>query len=99
MGCVDQVLGHGTVNAGQADVQTGGDSEACGNWTNVHAGVDGRIEQFTLRVGDIVNPFMRPGGVLIPNRDGTTLVADPRAPRAKDLDFGGDASVLMVTPP
>ena len=31
--------------------------------------------------------------------DGTTLVADPRAPRAKDLDFGGDASVLMVTPP
>ncbi len=31
--------------------------------------------------------------------DGTTLVADPRAPRAKDLDYGGDASVLMVTPP
>ena len=31
--------------------------------------------------------------------DGTTLVADPRAPRAKDLDFGGDASVLMVTTP
>jgi hypothetical protein len=31
--------------------------------------------------------------------DGTTLVADPRAPRARDLDYGGDASVLMVTPP
>lgn len=31
--------------------------------------------------------------------DGTTLVADPRAPRAKDMDYGGDASVLMVTPP
>ncbi len=31
--------------------------------------------------------------------DGSTLVADPRAPRAKDLDYGGDASVLMVTPP
>lgn len=28
--------------------------------------------------------------------DGTTLVADPRAPRAQDLDYGGDASVLMV---
>ena len=31
--------------------------------------------------------------------DGSTLVADPRAPRARDLDFGGDASVLMVTNP
>lgn len=28
--------------------------------------------------------------------DGTTLVADPRAPKAKNADFGGDASVMMV---
>ena len=34
----------------------------------VYAGVDGRIEQFILRVGDIVNPFMRPAGLLIPKR-------------------------------
>ena len=34
--------------------------------TVVRAGVSGRIEQFTLRVGDIVNPLMRPAGVLIP---------------------------------
>jgi multidrug resistance efflux pump len=34
--------------------------------TVVRAGVDGRLEQFTLRVGDIVNPLMRPAGVLIP---------------------------------
>ena len=34
--------------------------------TVVYAGVSGRVEQFILRVGDIVNPFMRPGGVLIP---------------------------------
>lgn len=27
------------------------------------------------------------------------LVADPRAPHERDLDFGGDASVLMVTAP
>jgi hypothetical protein len=26
------------------------------------------------------------------------LVTDPRAPSTRDLDFGGDASVLMVTP-
>jgi hypothetical protein len=31
--------------------------------------------------------------------DGTTLMADPRAPRAKSTDFGGDASVLMVRTP
>jgi hypothetical protein len=31
--------------------------------------------------------------------DGTTLMADPRAPRAKSADYGGDASVLMVRTP
>lgn len=36
----------------------------------VHAGVDGNIEQFTLRVGDFVNPFSRPAGLLIPNGAG-----------------------------
>jgi multidrug resistance efflux pump len=35
--------------------------------TVIRAGVSGRIEQFALRVGDIVNPFMRPAGVLIPD--------------------------------
>jgi multidrug resistance efflux pump len=34
--------------------------------TTVYAGVTGRLEQFTLRVGDIVNPFMRPAGILVP---------------------------------
>jgi multidrug resistance efflux pump len=38
--------------------------------TVVRAGVGGRVEQFTLRVGDIVNPFMRPAGVLIPEGAG-----------------------------
>jgi hypothetical protein len=31
--------------------------------------------------------------------DGATLMADPRAPRARSTDFGGDASVLMVRTP
>ena len=31
--------------------------------------------------------------------DGSTFVADPRAPRARDLDYGREASVLMVTAP
>jgi len=38
--------------------------------TFVRAGVDGRVEQFALRVGDIVNPLMRPAGILIPEGAG-----------------------------
>jgi multidrug resistance efflux pump len=38
--------------------------------TVIKAGVTGRIEQFTLRVGDIVNPLMRPAGILIPEGAG-----------------------------
>lgn len=36
----------------------------------VYAGVSGRIEQFVLRVGDVVNPLMRPAGILIPEGAG-----------------------------
>jgi multidrug resistance efflux pump len=36
----------------------------------IKAGVTGRVEQFTLRVGDIVNPLMRPAGILIPEGAG-----------------------------
>ncbi len=42
--------------------------------TVVRAGVAGRVEQFTLRVGDIVNPLMRPAGVLIPEGAGRRAV-------------------------
>ena len=38
--------------------------------TFVRAGVDGRVEQFVLRVGDVVNQLMRPAGVLIPDGAG-----------------------------
>ena len=38
--------------------------------TVVRAGVNGRVEQFFLRVGDIVNPLMRPAGILIPEGAG-----------------------------
>jgi multidrug resistance efflux pump len=38
--------------------------------TVVRAGVSGTVEQFQLRVGDIVNPLMRPAGVLIPEGAG-----------------------------
>lgn len=38
--------------------------------TIIYAGVDGRVEQFLLRPGDVVNPLMRPAGVLIPEGAG-----------------------------
>lgn len=36
----------------------------------VYAGVTGNLEQFVLQVGDVVNPMMRPAGVLIPAGEG-----------------------------
>ena len=38
--------------------------------TTVYAGVTGRLEQFTLRPGDVVTPIMRPAGILIPSEAG-----------------------------
>jgi multidrug resistance efflux pump len=42
--------------------------------TYVRAGVDGRVEQFALRVGDVVNPLMRPAGILIPEGAGQRVL-------------------------
>lgn len=36
----------------------------------VVAGVDGRVEQFTLRPGDVVNPLLRPAGILVVSESG-----------------------------
>lgn len=42
--------------------------------TVVRAGVAGRVEQFTLRAGDVVNPMMRPAGLLIPEGAGRRVL-------------------------
>jgi multidrug resistance efflux pump len=42
--------------------------------TVVRAGVNGRVEQFLLRVGDVVNPLMRPAGILIPEGAGEEVL-------------------------
>jgi len=55
------------------------------NKTTIRAGVAGRVEQFTLRVGDVVNPVMRSAGILIPAGAGakaSALVPSPRGERA-----------------
>jgi multidrug resistance efflux pump len=43
--------------------------------TLIRAGVDGRVEQFGLRPGDIVNPMIRTAGVLIPDGSGRVALA------------------------
>lgn len=42
--------------------------------TIIRAGFAGRVEQFALRVGDIVNPLMRPAGILIPQGAGQSAL-------------------------
>jgi len=42
--------------------------------TYVRAGVDGRVEQFLVRTGDVVNQLMRPAGVLIPEGAGRSVL-------------------------
>lgn len=43
--------------------------------TYVRAGVDGRVEQFGLRPGDVVNPMIRSAGILIPEGAGRRALA------------------------
>ena len=42
--------------------------------TVVYAGVSGRVEQFILQVGDIVNPLIRAAGILIPRESGRNVL-------------------------
>src|SRR5262249_4852863 len=68
--------------------------------TVVRAGVSGRVEQFALRVGDIVNPFMRPAGGLIPEGAGQqTLVAGFGQIEAQVMKGGMIAEVTCVSKP
>jgi multidrug resistance efflux pump len=68
--------------------------------TVVRAGVSGRVEQFTLRVGDVVNPLMRPAGVLIPEGAGEqVLQAGFDQIEAQIMKVGMIAEVTCVSKP
>jgi multidrug resistance efflux pump len=70
------------------------------NKTIVRAGVSGRVEQFTLRVGDIVNPLMRPAGVLIPDSAGQSgLQAGFDQIESQIMKIGMAAEVTCVSRP
>jgi len=68
--------------------------------TVVRAGVAGHIEQFALHVGDLVNPFMRPAGVLIPATAGRkALQAGFSQLEAQVLKVGMAAEVSCISKP
>ena len=68
--------------------------------TVIRAGVNGRVEQFTLRVGDIVNPLMRPAGILIPDGAGQSgLQAGFDQIEAQIMTIGMAAEVTCVSKP
>jgi len=68
--------------------------------TVVRAGVDGRVEQFTLRVGDIVTPIMRSAGILIPDGAGQrSLQAGFGQIEAQIMKIGMIAEVTCVSKP
>ena len=70
------------------------------NKTVIRAGVSGQVEQFTLRVGDVVNPLMRPAGVLIPEgAGGRALQAGFDQIEAQIMKVGMAAEVTCVSKP
>jgi multidrug resistance efflux pump len=67
--------------------------------TIIRAGVSGRVEQFTLRVGDVVNPLMRPAGVLIPDDAGRYLTAGFDQIEAQVMSVGMIGEVTCISKP
>jgi multidrug resistance efflux pump len=67
--------------------------------TTIRAGVTGRVEQFALRVGDIVNPFARPAGVLIPAERRNALAAGFSQIEAQVMRVGMVAEATCVSKP
>lgn len=68
--------------------------------TVVRAGFNGHVEQFTLRPGDIVNPFMRPAGAIIPEEAGRgRLQAGFGQIEAQVMKVGMVAEVTCISKP
>jgi multidrug resistance efflux pump len=65
----------------------------------VRAGFDGRVEQFSLRVGDVVNPVMRSAGILIPETAGRTLSAGFGQIEAHVIKVGMVAEATCISKP
>jgi multidrug resistance efflux pump len=68
--------------------------------TVIRAGVSGRVEQFALRAGDIVNPMIRSAGILIPEGAGRrSLQAGFGQIEAQIMKVGMVAEVTCISKP
>ena len=67
--------------------------------TVIRAGVSGRVEQFALRAGDIVNPMLRAAGILIPDADRVGLIAGFGQIEAQVIKKGMLAEVTCISKP
>ena len=63
------------------------------------AGTDGIVQQFALRPGDVVNPMLRPAGILVPERRVTGLMAGFGQIEASVLKVGMIGEVTCVAKP
>lgn len=68
--------------------------------TIVRAGVTGTVQQFTLRAGEVVNPLLRPAGVLVPDDAGRgRLVAGFNQIETQVIKTGMIAEVTCIGQP
>jgi len=68
--------------------------------TLVRAGVAGTLQQFTLRPGDVVNPLLRPAGILVPAEAGRgALIAGFGQIEAQVLRVGMIAEATCIGKP
>jgi multidrug resistance efflux pump len=67
--------------------------------TLVVAGTNGTVQQFALRAGDVVNPMLRPAGILVPERHRTALLAGFGQIEAQVIRVGMIGEVACVAKP
>jgi multidrug resistance efflux pump len=67
--------------------------------TLVVAGTDGIVQQFALRPGEVVNPMLRPAGVLVPQRKVTALLAGFGQIEAQVMKVGMIGEVTCIAMP
>jgi multidrug resistance efflux pump len=67
--------------------------------TTIYAGTDGIVQQFALRAGDIVNPMLRPAGILVPKRKVTGLLAGFGQIEAQVIKPGMFGEVTCIAKP
>ncbi|WP_227269902.1 HlyD family secretion protein [Roseobacter weihaiensis] len=66
----------------------------------VYAGTSGTVEQFALQVGDIVNPILRPAGILVPtgSGEGRFQAGFPQI-STQVIKAGGVAEIMCISKP